>query len=93
MSNPTAEQQCAHTVLAFKIEGGKTLWHCANCFRGFNPSGDTETEQALVLCRAHNEKLLAVARDVSTMDCFYTGSSCKPDCECLAARAGRALYP
>jgi hypothetical protein len=36
--------------------------------------------------------VLEILREVSTLDCFYTGSSCPPDCQCLSARAGRAAH-
>jgi hypothetical protein len=35
---------------------------------------------------------LEILREVSTLDCFHTGSSCPPDCQCLSARAGRAAH-
>jgi hypothetical protein len=37
-----------------------------------------------------------ILREVSTLDCFYTGASCPASCQCLAARAERAyalIYP
>lgn len=34
-----------------------------------------------------------ILREVSSLDCFYTGASCPQDCECLSARAGRAIHP
>lgn len=51
-------EQCSHTALAFKIEGGKTLWHCANCLRTFLPSGDTGAEQECVRLRRKLETVL-----------------------------------
>jgi hypothetical protein len=37
------------------------------------------------------DELLEIARETSTLDCFFTGSSCPPDCNCLSAKAGRAI--
>jgi hypothetical protein len=42
--------------------------------------------------RRENERLQEIAREVSTLDCFYTGASCPRDCECLSAMAGRAIH-
>jgi hypothetical protein len=35
--------------------------------------------------------LMEIARDISTMDCFYSGSTCAPDCKCIVARANKAV--
>jgi hypothetical protein len=39
-----------------------------------------------------NGQLRELAKEVSSMDCFYIGSSCPPDCQCLSARAGRLAH-
>lgn len=37
--------------------------------------------------------LLEIAREVSTMDCYYTGERCDPGCKCIVARASQAILP
>lgn len=39
------------------------------------------------------DEIQGILRDIASMDCFYTGSSHEPDCECIVGRAERALYP
>lgn len=41
--------------------------------------------------RAAFQDLLAIARDISTMDCFYANAKCPDGCDCIAARASRAV--
>lgn len=50
--------------------------------RAAHPSPETKTNE-----------LLNIAREVATMDCFYSGSTHDPDCQCIVGRAERAIAP